>query len=130
MFLVTAKRGRLQWVSGVFQHRQDAESYLAEIPEELRSVQRAQAFQVSGYPLYMSEKEAGFHVMSGTDAESLLGALQRKSDDEWCYLNLYKLREDWRPDQPGTDQMGSLAHVHIENWHLDRFAESGLKAFF
>jgi hypothetical protein len=33
-------------------------------------------------------------------------------------LNVYAIREDFAPSEPGIDSMGSLLHWHITDWTL------------
>jgi hypothetical protein len=49
-----------------------------------------------------------------------------RKDDEWCYVTLYRLTEDYVPRRPGTDYMGMLPHWHIDTSLLDIIEHGGL----
>lgn len=40
MVLVTCEQAKHRWISGVFRKRVDAVSYVGEVPDELRAIQR------------------------------------------------------------------------------------------
>ena len=130
MFLVSCERAGRRWVSGVFRTRADAVSYVNEVPGELRAIQRIVEASPTEYPTYLVEGENGFVLHSPASLADLMADVQRVSDDEWCYFNVYRLTEDWRPPQAGTDYMGIIRHVHVENHHLDRARAGGIDALW
>ena len=129
MFLVTCERTNHRWVSGVFRERADATSYVDEVPDELRAIQSVVEAGPSAYPVYLVE-DTNFVLHSSDSLAVFLAGLRRVDDDDWCYCNVYRLTEDWWPPRPGTDYMGAIRHVHIENHHLDRVSAEGVDALW
>jgi len=130
MFLVMCQRGTHRWLSGIFLARTDAVSYVDEVPEDLRPIQRVVEASPNEYPVYLIEDVNGLVAHSSTSLEKLLASLERVSGDDWCYFNVYRFTEDWRPPRPGTDYMGAIAHVHVANRHLDRVDAAGIDSLW
>lgn len=129
MFLVTCKQGNHRWVSGIFCKRTDALAYVEEVPDELRALQVIVEAPHSEYPVYLVE-DVGFVVHSAASLGEFLAGLPRVDDDDRCYCNVYRVAEDWRPPRAGTDFMGAMRHVHIENRHLEKVGADGIDALW
>ena len=129
MFLVTCKQGNHSWVSGVFRKHADALAYVEEVPDELRALQSIVEAPLPEYPVYLLETD-GFVLHSATSLGEFLAGIPRVDDEDWCYCNVYRLVEDWRPDRAGTDFMGAIRHVHIENDHLDQVGAAGVDSLW
>ena len=130
MFLVTCERAKHRWISAVFRTRADAVSYVGDVPVELRAIQRIVEFPPTDYPAYLVEDAEGFNLHTSESLAEFIGGVCRVPDNDWCYFNVYRLAGDWRAPRPGTDHMGAIPHVHIENRHLDRVHTGGVDALW
>lgn len=130
MYVVTCTRDPRSWVSGIFRERAAADAYLDEVPANLRPLQVLVKVSPSDYPVYVIEDASGFTVHSAESLADLLSHLERVPDPEWCYFNIYRFTEDWRPRKAGTDYMGAVQHVHVLNRHLDAAIAGGLDALW
>jgi len=130
MFLVTCESGTRRWVSGVFRNREDADAYLSDVSDEMRPLQKVVSVSPRSFPFFLVEDGAGFSAHTAESLEAMISELQRIPDQDWCYFNVYRLDDDWRPAHAGTDYMGAIPHVHFDNQHLDLVLKAGAHALW
>jgi len=134
MYVVQAVDGRRRWISGVFRSKVAADAYLSLISVSARGKHSVLDLAGLSYPLYVCEDGTeGFCFL--TEAEVVADLKQyaterRQESEDWCYTNLYRMTDDWRPCQPGTDYMGALPHYHVDNWTLDRVEQDGFESLW
>jgi hypothetical protein len=116
------------YVAGVFATRAAAERHMASIPEASRCGCSVDCRESLSFPCFVAEDGEGLRFLSEAEvrAELAHAAAHRKGDDDWCYVNLYRLTGEFLPAGPGRDDMGRLPHWHIHNADLDDIARGGL----
>ncbi len=120
MYYIEARNDSYKWISAIFMDREKVESYLQSIPERLKNIQTLHEVSLDAYPVYLVEgDEFFFRDLAGVHAA--LGEIEVKPDFEHVYLNLYKISEDFQSRKPGTDYMGALSHVHVDNDFMQRY---------
>jgi len=118
MFVIEATNSRnWRWISGVFQHRANAQAYFDSIPESARPLQRIVEVRLAAYPLFIIEQQ-GFEYGDLHFVKDKLRALVPAGNDDHAHFNVYVIREDFVPAKPGTDIMGILMHWHITDEYL------------
>jgi hypothetical protein len=133
MFAVLAEDSMRQWISGVFDCRESAEAYLAQIPDGKRS--KHSVIDLGGLtcPLYVCEDDKRVRFLTQAEAvaelERYAGDL-RRDDEDWCYTNLYRIASEWRPERPGTDGMGTLPHHHVTNFTIECVEQNGFESLW
>ena len=115
-----------KWIAGIFQTLTDAEGFLNLIPEPARALQRIVEIHTTNYPVFIVENE-GFQYGDLAFIQSVLKGLTPIGDEDHIHLNVYAVREDFAPDIPGSDYMGSLLHWHITD---DSLAPQRSKALY
>src|SRR5262245_52833636 len=133
MFVVQAVDGFGRWISGVFDCKAATDAYLALIPAEARAKQSVIELPGLSYPFYICEDEKGFRFLTEAEATAALkqyAGQQWRDDEDWCYANLYRIAEDWRPKRPGSDYMGILPHHHVTNFTLESVARDGVESLW
>jgi hypothetical protein len=134
MHVVQAVDGSRRWVSGVFRSKAATDAYLAQIPSPDRAKHSVLDLVGLSYPLYICEDSAeGFRFL--TEAEIVAELKQyaterRREDEDWCYTNLYRITDDWRPRRPGADSMGALPHYHVNNGILRCVEQDGFESLW
>jgi hypothetical protein len=122
----SGKPGAGPYLAGAFATRAGAERHMASIPEPMRRSCSVGVREGLSFPCFVAEDHAGLRVLS--EAE-VLAELERaaadRHDDDWCYVNLYRLSGEFLPGEPGRDDMGRLPHWHIDNADLDAIARGG-----
>jgi hypothetical protein len=68
MFAVLAEDSMRQWISGVFDCRESAEAYLAQIPDAKRSKHSVTDLGGLTYPLYVCEDDKKVRFLTQADA--------------------------------------------------------------
>ncbi len=101
-----------KWISGIFQTLADAEGFLSLVPEPARSLQRIVEIQATKYPGFIVE-DNGFQYGDLGFIQTRLKGLTPYGDEDQVHMNVYAVLEDFAPDIPGRDSMGSLLHWHI-----------------
>jgi hypothetical protein len=133
MFVVQAEVGSRRWISGVFSSKAATDAYLELISAGPRANQSVIELPGLSYPLYICEDERGFRFLTEAEIVAELKQYtgkQRRDDEGWCYTNLYRIADDWRPQRPGTDSMGSLPHHHVTNDTLDCAEQYGFESLW
>ena len=59
------------------------------------------------------------------DIEKILDGIKLIEDEAHIYVNLYFINKDFRPLKTGTDNMGLMNHLHINNEFLKFYKEYG-----
>lgn len=113
------------WVSGVFEHELAARDYLQDIPEAMRTQHVLRRLDDLHYPVYLVEDSAGFRFMREEAALDEIRTRTPTADDDDCRMTLYCIDHDYRPRVAGEDEMGRLAHQHIDNELLTRVRREG-----
>lgn len=101
-----------KWISGIFQTFEEAEGFLNLVPEPARSLQRILEIQPAKYPVFIIENN-GFQYGDLGFIQTRLKSLTPSGDEDHIHMNVYAVLEDFIPDVPGRDSMGSLLHWHI-----------------
>jgi len=101
-----------RWISAICHDRETAEAFLASVPSELRKSQRLVEIPHQGYPLFVIE-DREFEYGNADFVRKRLAELQPSGDADAVLLNVYIVREDFVPQDPGEDSMGYLYHWHI-----------------
>jgi hypothetical protein len=118
MFAIEATNAKKwRWVSGVFAHRTDAEYFLQSIPVADRPMQHIVKLPVNKYPVFIIEDEK-FEYGDINFVRAKIQSLVPDGDEDYIHMNVYALREDFAPAEPGSDSMGELLHWHITDWTL------------
>ena len=118
MFAIEATNAKKwRWIAGIFKHRSAAEAFLLAVPEAARSRQHIVELPLQSYPVFVVE-DRGFEYGDINFVRAKLCALVPHGDEDHIHLNVYAVREDFAPAQPGLDGMGALLHWHITDWTL------------
>jgi len=118
MFAIEATNTKKwRWIAGVFKQRSAAEAFLIAVPEAARKMQHIVEVPVSSYPVFVIE-DRGFEYGDIDFVRAKLKSLVPKGDEDHIHLNVYAIREDFAPSEPGIDSMGGLLHWHITDWTL------------
>lgn len=118
MYLIAHKTAIKRWISGIFQCREEALAYLAIAPSENQPYLIESKLQ--NYPVYLLESFGlEFSLLDVSEILQYCSHLERRGDD-WCYGNLYLIRQDWQAPKVGADYMGLLPHLHLDNGYLER----------
>ena len=113
MFVIEAVNERgWRWISAICRERLAAEAYLSSIPKELLPVQRLREVAHKTYPLFVIE-DRGFEYGNAEFVRENLAQLKPSGNEDNILLNVYIVRGDFTPPQPGEDSMGELYHLHI-----------------
>lgn len=123
-----SEEGPWVWLSGVFTDKREAQAYVDKMPMVLRSTQNIFRFSDLEFPLYLIESP---YLMKFVNAKKLKKFLKSMRDHKkFKQCTIYKLEAPWQPSIPGTDEMGKLYHVHIDEEELECFMRSGLKGIY
>ncbi|MFB6364331.1 hypothetical protein ACFCP7_09735 [Paenibacillus elgii] len=125
MYIIEAHNNIMAWISGIFQDEEAAMQYSDSIPDELKDYQRIISISTLNYPFYIVEEGKTFRYLNHVDVEGLLDNINKLDDEDYVYFNLYFITEDYRPRKPGTDYMGILNHLHINNGFLEHYQAYG-----
>jgi len=106
------------WISGIFRMKEDADRFVARIPEPARTAHRTDHMPVEDYPLFIVEHQ-GFRFGDLAFALDSLRQLVPSPDEDQVHFNLYAVTEDFSPTRPGSDCMGRLQHWHVDNEQLE-----------
>jgi hypothetical protein len=72
---------------------------------------------VSRYPVFVIE-DGGFEYGDINFVRAKLRSLLPQGDEDHIHMNVYAVREEFAPTEPGIDSMGGLLHWHITDWTL------------
>jgi hypothetical protein len=120
-------RPRQPYLAAVLATPVACERHLSDIPDSLRRHCTIEVRAELSFPCFAAQDHEGIRLLS--EAEVMMELAQanaNRKDDEWCYVNLYRLAEEYVPHRPGTDYMGILPHWHIDNSVLDIIERGGL----
>ena len=106
MYIIEGQKGIQKWISAIFQEENKAKAFWDTIPEGLKQYQRLYQLEQPKYPLFVIEQNQFRFV----DEEELQLAIHCKTS----YFTYYIIAEDFAPQKPGIDYMGSLEHYHVE----------------
>ncbi len=119
MFVIEAVNERgWRWISAICSERAVAEAFLSSIPLELLPIQRLREVEHVTYPLFVIE-DRGFEYGNAEFVRERLAQLQPSGNEDNILLNVYIVRGDFTPPQPGEDSMGELYHWHITDDSLE-----------
>ncbi|MBV6625319.1 MAG: hypothetical protein KI793_20725 [Rivularia sp. (in: Bacteria)] len=113
-----------KWISGIFLSKQDTREYFQLIPECMKKYQIIKSVNFKEYPVYLVEAEEFCFVDLKGVCETI-NKIEMIPDFEYIYANIYEISKDFVPKKPGTDYMGILKHVHVDNEYLQRYRKSG-----
>jgi hypothetical protein len=122
---------RRRWVSGIFQDKSIAKSYLASIPPNLDPQLREYA--IDRYPVYLLEANGiEFTLYGEEEINAYINniTLADEDDEDRLYANIYHIKEDWQSPRPGTDSMGNIRHIHLDDRGILRVRDSGIAKEF
>ncbi|SEU33026.1 hypothetical protein [Paenibacillus sp. NFR01] len=125
MFIIEANNDRNSWISGIFKDEELTKKYIEIIPEELLRNQRIKTLETIEYPFYIIEIGDKFYYINNEEIEEKIKSIVVEEDKEHVYFNLYFIPKDYQPKDPGTDNMGMINHVHIDNRFLEYYKEYG-----
>lgn len=128
MFIIEAHNDNDRWISGVFEDEEKAKEYIKLIPEILFRYQQFKTVSKVKYPFYIIEVGKEFRYVSSEEIEGEIQNIVAKDDVDYVYFNLYFIRGDYQPKKPGTDYMGILNHIHVDNRFLDFYKHHGMDA--
>lgn len=110
------------YISGIFKRREDAEKYLASIPESYRAKNRLQEIVQTNYPLYFIEEwdqpkssSSKLQLITRRELAKKIATVPKVSDNDHVYFNYYRFMEDYQGIRPGQDCLGSTDHYHLTN---------------
>ncbi|NLL66204.1 MAG: hypothetical protein GX236_00695 [Clostridiaceae bacterium] len=121
MYIIEAVKGDWKWISGVFMEEQKSHEFFEMIPDDLKPYQRLYEIPHKEYPVYIVEKD-GFSFVSKDELIRKLKLTEISDREESVYFNYYYITEDYWPEKPGRDHMGSLYHEHVTNDYLKEFS--------
>ena len=107
MYFIESVKNQRKWISGIFISKDDAESYLASIPEMADRAHSLRHSEFSSYPTYIVESET-FELTNLAGVKSAIESVQPVENSEDIYLNLYIVNKDFRPEISGSDFMGAI----------------------
>jgi hypothetical protein len=118
MYVIEATNAKKwQWISGIFRNRAEAEVFFLSIPESARSFRRIIEIPVTRFPFFIIE-DRGFEYGGLAFVRERLKKLVPSGSENNVLLNVYAVRQEFRPPVPGTDKMGELDHWHVTNFSL------------
>ncbi len=113
MFAIEAQNEKgWRWISAICHDREKAATFLASVPVELRGFQRLLDIPHCRYPIFVIE-DREFVYGDAAFVRERLAQLQPSGDEDAILLNIYIVRKDFLPQNPGKDSMGELYHWHI-----------------
>ena len=113
MFSIEATNAKKwRWIAGVFERRAAAEAFLLAVPEAARAMQHVVELPVSSYPVFVIE-DRGFEYGDINFVRAKLRSLVPHGDEDHIHMNVYAVRADFAPTEPGIDSMGGLLHWHV-----------------
>ncbi|BAY82719.1 hypothetical protein NIES267_22030 [Calothrix parasitica NIES-267] len=124
MNYIEAVSDNRKWISGIFLNEKDAENYFQLIPEDIRDGQRMKSVDLKEYPVYLVEAEE-YYFVDLNGVREAINKIQVIQNCEYIYINIYEIKKDFIPENPGKDYMGMLKHVHIDNQYLERYRKFG-----
>jgi hypothetical protein len=125
--LARPARPQQPYLAAVLDDAAACERHLNDIPDSLRRHCTIEACAERTFPCFAAKDQQGIRFLSEAEVMTeLTQANSTRKDDEWCYVNLYRLTAEYVPHKPGTDYMGILPHWHIDNSLLDIIERSGL----
>jgi len=117
MFVIEATNTHQSWVSGIFQHKAEAITYLDSIPKPLCSIQKMLEIPQTCFPIFILEQYT-FEYGCAEFIQSRINCLVPKGDDDFIHMNIFIVDKDFVPIQAGLDFMGILPHWHIADAEL------------
>ncbi len=119
-----------RWISGIFQDRDNATTYMESIPPEIQPPELRE-FIIDCYPVYLLEaKGIEFTLYKEADLNTYINTLKLQDDNDYWYGNVYYLQENWKSSRPGTDWMGAIRHTHLFTQDILRIRDSGIAGEF
>jgi hypothetical protein len=119
-----------RWISGVFQDRNNAITYLESTPPDIKPSDLRE-FAIDCYPVYLLEaKGIEFTLYEEADFNEYINTLKLQDDNDYFYGNVYYLEEDWKSSRAGTDWMGAIRHTHLFTQDILRIRDSGITSEF
>ncbi|MCL6603646.1 MAG: hypothetical protein K6T94_12280 [Paenibacillus sp.] len=130
IYIIEVSHGQKKWISGIFEEQQAALKYYDAIPGDLKEYQSVTLTTSLSYPFYIVEEGPHFTYLDYyKDLEELLNHINIIEDQDHVYFNLYYIAKDYIPKKPGTDYMGILNHLHIDNHFLEHYKVQGRDLF-
>ncbi|MEK4661744.1 hypothetical protein MHH93_07615 [Priestia sp. FSL H7-0729] len=128
MYIIVANKGKLKWISGVFQAEEVARQYMDLIPDELKKYQEFIQIGNITFPFYIIERqESPFRFLGKDEVISLFDNTDVSDDEDEVHFNIYTVDSDYRPKKPGIDYMGALRHDHVTNEFIEMYRKEGTK---
>lgn len=113
MFVIEASNEKgARWISAICSERSPAEAFLTSVPDRVRATQKVVDVPHKAYPLFILEK-GGFQYGDANFVRNSLATLTPSGSEDVVHMNIYVVREDFLPSNPGTDSMGNLFHWHV-----------------
>ncbi|KGE16802.1 hypothetical protein [Paenibacillus wynnii] len=130
IYIIEVSNGQNKWISGIFEEQQATLKYYDSIPGDLNEYQSVTSITSLNYPFYIVEEGTHFTYLDYyKDLEELLEHINIIEDQDHVYINLYYITNDYISKKPGTDNMGILNHLHIDNHFLEHYKVQGRDLF-
>jgi hypothetical protein len=118
------------WISGVYKNHQDAQDYLSIDLEEMYESAPSQEIReipAQDYPVFFLEDFGhDFFYVTPEELTKNLFNDAKTEDDDHDYCTYYIFRKDYRISTPGQDEMGIIAHDHVDNAQIKYLIQKGL----
>ena len=113
-----------RFISGVFISEIEANKCYIQ-PGKSKVLRQTSVF----FPFYIIEEARNsgnhFRYVNQTQILRVLRNIVRIPDHEHTYLNVYYVFQEFRVKKLGADEMGKLAHRHVNNDWLKKFDDQG-----
>ncbi len=135
MFIVEAKHGKINCVTGIFLTRELATAYIEKVPERLRGNQSIKEIaHITSFPFFIvewDERTPRFEYVDEDGLRKIVDAIERDPERDaherrkHIYANVYIIEGEWYPPSHyfGRDYMGWLRHIHIDAERIEHFLE-------
>jgi hypothetical protein len=118
MFVIESTNAKgWRWLSGVFEHQESAEREVNSIASEARSFHRIVQAPTNSFPLFIIE-DRGFEYVDLERVLNTLASTRPCGDEDHIHFNIYAVRQEFNPSEPGSDEMGFLLHWHVTDTTL------------
>jgi hypothetical protein len=82
------------------------------IAPEIRHFHRVVVTPNASFPLFIIEDQ-GFEYVNIEVVRSALASTKPRGDEDYIHFNVYAVRDEFKPSEPGEDEMGLFLHWHI-----------------
>ncbi len=130
MLIIESIGKRRNFIAGISDTKTKAEDFWSLIQDKENF--RLSEIKEIEFPIYIVESLNQFEYLNSVDR--ILQKIKsievlNPDDGEAVYFNLYKVDQEFLPENPGIDRMGILPHIHIDNEHLTEILKNDLIPF-